>query len=450
MGPHTRRTVLKVGGAVLGGIATGTTVAAAESADRYILDTRGVDELGDLTVIHDLSPVDLAVVRGSESAVEAVGTDYAVDLEYSLQPPSDGRLYREYGAADSNGQGQSADATDEPFFDLYQWDKQALDVPAAHEVTRGEGTRVAIIDSGVASGHPDLAHAVNVDLSRNFTGDGYPAAEPIGGFHGTHVAGIVAANDRNEEGVVGTAPATEIVDCRVFSRGPFAEFGDILAAMVYAGSIEADAANLSLGAYPVPRQGLGGFYGRSLNRVMTFVNAQGTALCIAAGNDGADLQHDGDFISLPNEGAQAISVSATGPIGYRWGDPGLRAPFESPAFYTNFGTNAIDLGAPGGDADLDAIGTDADWFLDLVFNTIAEPNFTGSGTYRGADYGYGWVAGTSMAAPQVSGAVALVRSQHPDWQTDQVESALERAASVPEGYDKPFYGSGFLNLVDAV
>lgn len=451
---NTRRTFLKIGGGVLGGIATGATVVAAEQTDRFIVDTTGVDRLDGLEVVHEMPQVDLAVVRGTESKVEALHTAYATDLEYELVPPADGQLYREYDEPKSNngrkGGKRSESATDEPLFDLYQWDKQTLDVPTAHDITRGEGTRVAIIDSGVASGHPDLAHAVNVDLSRNFTDDGYPAAEPIGGYHGTHVAGIVASNDQNEEGVVGTAPATEIVDCRVFSRGPFASFGDILAAMVYAAAIGADAANLSLGAYPLPRQGLGRFYGQSLNRVMTYVNAQGTVLCIAAGNDAADLQHDGSFISLPNEGAQAVSISATGPIGFGWGDPGLEAPPESPAFYTNYGTNAIDLGAPGGDVDLDAIGTGVDWFLDLVFNTIAEPNFSNQGKYLGADYGYGWAAGTSMAAPQVAGAVALVRSQHPNWESDQVESRLKRAADVPDGYDKTFYGAGFLNLVDAL
>lgn len=448
---QTRRAFLKVSGAVLGGIAAGTTVVAAESVDRFIVDSTNLDGYGDLEVLRELGQVDLAVVRGDESDVEALGATYARDLLYRLDRPADGQLQRRY--EEPKGRKGRESATDEPFYAAYQWDKQALDVPSAHEITRGEGTRVAIIDSGIGADHPDLDHAVNLELSRSFVQpeDDYGVGEPYGGYHGTHVSGIVAADDRNEAGIVGTAPATELVDLRVFSPlygGAF--FADVLGAMVYAGAIDSDAANLSLGAYPIPRQGLGSFYGRSLNRVMTYVNAQGTALCIAAGNDAADLQHDGNFISLPNEGAQAVSVSATGPVGYGWGDPGLREGFDSPAFYTNYGTNAIDLGAPGGDADPTAIGTDVDWHLDLVFSTIAEPKFSGSGKYLGADFGYGWAAGTSMAAPQVTGAVALVRSEHPTWGSDKVESALERAASVPDDYDKTFYGSGFLNLVDAL
>lgn len=473
-----RRNFIQVSGAVLGGIAVGTTVTAAESEDRWIIDTTNARGLGRLDVIHDLEAVDLAVVRGSESEVKSVTNQYASDLFYQLDSPSglDQPVVHEtveenenegQGNGNGNGKGNgkkdddgseqqsTGGAAEEPLYPL-QWDKQALDIPSVHEKTRGAGTRAAIIDTGVAAGHPDLAHAVNEDLSKDFTGDGYGAAKPIGGYHGTHVAGIVAANDENGEGVTGTAPATDIVDCRVFSPGALAAFGDILAAIVYSVGIDADVANLSLGAYPIPRQGLGQFYGKTLNRVMTYANKEGTVLSIAAGNDAADLQHDGNFISLPNEGAQAVSVSATGPIGFLWDADGdgeitdFEHPPESPAFYTNYGTNAIDIGAPGGNADLDAIGTGVAWYNDLVLNTIAEPAFDDDGNYLGATYSYGWAAGTSMAAPQVTGAVAAYRSLYPDTQSDQVEAALERAAEVPEGYDKTFYGSGFLNILGAL
>ena len=84
------------------------------------------------------------------------------------------------------------------------------------------------------------------------TGDGFGAASAAGGYHGTHVGGIVGASD-NGAGVIGTVPATELVDCRVFSPSSLASFGDILAAVVYSAEIGADAANLSLGAYPIPR-----------------------------------------------------------------------------------------------------------------------------------------------------------------------------------------------------
>ena len=439
MADYSRRSFLRLSGTALGGIAAGSSVVAAASSDRFLVDasetSRGEAADAGLDIVHDLSEADLLVVEGAESDVDALGADYAPDSVFELDPPVQD---------EAPITADEADATDEPGYPL-QWDKQAQNVPEAHEITRGEGTRVAIIDTGVAAGHPDLQHAVNEDLSRDFTGDGYGAAGPYGGYHGTHVAGIVASNDRNDEGVVGTAPATEIVDCRVFSPSELASFADIVAAMVYSVRVDADAANLSLGAYPVPRQSVGQFYGKVLNRVTTFANSNGTLIVGSAGNDSADLQHDKNLISLPNEAANVVSVSATGPIGFGWGDDGLEAGFDSPAFYTNYGTNAIDIGAPGGDADLDAIGSGAAWFRDLVFNTISVPQYDDEGNYQGATHTYSWLAGTSMAAPQVAGAAALVRSQNPDFNANQVRQTLENSAETVEEYGKEYYGAGFLN-----
>ncbi|UWG51835.1 Subtilisin-like serine protease [Halalkaliarchaeum sp. AArc-CO] len=672
MSSQTRRTFLKVSGAVLGGIATGTTVTAAERTDRFIVQTNGESLPRELEVVHEMPGVDFAVVRASASELQdARGVkDYAPDVEIRLDDP------------DVNQEAPTVGETsvaDEPGYPL-QWDKQALDVETAHETTTGEGSPVAIIDTGVAAGHPDLE--VNEELSQNFTDDDFGAGVPAGGYHGTHVGGIVAAQT-NGAGVAGTAPGTDLVDCRVFSPGALASFGDVLAAIVYSAAIDADAANLSLGAYPIPRQaeGQGQFYGQALNRTMTYANKEGTLLVIAAGNDSADLQHDKNFISLPNEGAQGLSVAATGPVGYGWplvpdgddllvdatgtliagvfgpdadefedaemsaaydfdyddedalgvrveGNPPysdtgpwyravgfggvtfdvspygaafgdgnavaveyttgpdhdrwapdwiayhlvdeggddenethyvavdwevdvgsgetlswneddafgdgaggifeaasiteifesddidpsnpsasasdvaglpitavgvysgggvgrddgvdiaygqisfngndlllggefdpdspLDAPVYTPALYTNYGTNDINLGAPGGNYDPTALalGTPG-WYLDLVYNTIAEPIYEtdDEGNVTGiADvvYSYGWAAGTSMAAPQVAGAAALVKSANPSYNANQVQSALERAADVPDGYDKTYYGSGFLNIVDAL
>jgi subtilisin family serine protease len=439
----SRRDVLKLAGATLGGIAMGTTVTAAASTDRFFLEAKKTSasdlEAGGLSIVHDLSQVGFYVVEGAKGDVKGVGGKFAPDIEVSF----DGGVKKVDASVDAES------ATDEPFYGL-QWDKQAQDIPTAHETTRGEGTTVAIIDSGVDAAHPDLAHAVNEELSQDFTGDGYGAAGPYGGYHGTHVAGIVAANDQNESGVVGTAPGTEIVDCRVFSPSALASFADILAAVAYSADIGADAANLSLGAYPLPRQGQGSFYGKVVNKVMTYANSQGTLLTISTGNDGADLQHDKNVISLPNEGAQACGVSATGPVGFGWGDAGLEEAADSPANYTNYGTNAVTVSAPGGDYDPDAAanGTPG-WYYDLVPNTVSIPAFDDDGSYLGAERTYSWVAGTSMAAPQVAGAVALAKSEAPDLSANQVESLLKRTAVDGTG-GKEYHGSGFINPVGAL
>jgi subtilisin family serine protease len=440
-----RRTFLKVSGAVLGGIATGTTVTAATRTDRFIVKTKGRADLSSLEVVHEMPGVDFAVVRGGEKDVKKAVSNYAPDIEIELNEPDVNEEVPTFDASDYEGQPG----------DFLQWDKADLNVPEAHAVTEGEGSRVAVIDSGILETHPDLAGPLNLKLSKNFTDDGGDH-NPVGGDdHGTHVAGIVAADNGGGIGVNGTAPKTDLVDCRVFS-GPFASFADILAAVVYSARVDADVANLSLGAYPIPRQGLGQFYGKVLNSVMTYANKEGTLLVIAAGNDAADLQHDKNLISLPNEGAQAVSVSATGPIGYGWDADGdgevsdFEEPPESPAFYTNFGTNAITLGAPGGDADPGAIGTGVPWFYDLVFNTVFSYEDTDGDGEPDQVPAYGWKAGTSMAAPNVAGAAALVKSANPNYNANQIEAALKRAADVPDEYGKEYYGSGYLNIVNAL
>ncbi|WP_332898094.1 S8 family peptidase [Haladaptatus sp. CMSO5] len=434
---NSRRRFLKASGLLVGGIAASPTVSATESTNRFIVETKHLRDqqlaASAVSVVHDLGDLDYAVVSGTKSAVAALGISFAPDLVYELDIPA-----------------SATETVDEPGYAI-QWDKQEQNIPAVHDVTRGEGTRVAVIDSGVSADHPDLQHAVNTDLSRNFTGDGYGAGRAIGGGHGTHVAGIIAANDQNDEGVTGSAPATEIIDCRVFSTGPSASFGDILAALVYAGQIGCDAANMSLGAYPVSRSANGQFYGKVLNRTTAYVSNQlGTLIVASSGNDGADLQHDSNAISLPNEAANVMSISATGPVGYLWGDDGLREAFDSPAFYTNYGTNAVDLAAPGGDADVDAIDTGVPWFYDLVYNTYALPIYDEATDSFSIQNTYSWLAGTSMAAPQVAAAAALVKSVNPDYSAGQVRNVLERTASVPEGYGKEYYGAGFVDPLAAV
>jgi len=434
---YNRRSFIKLGGTALGGIAVGSTVTVAASSERFLVDSSKTSqsevESAGLEVVHDLHEIDVLVVGGSESDVESLGIDYAADSTYSLDLPLD----RESPLTPED----AGETRDEPYYPI-QWDKQSQNIPEAHDITRGEGTRVAIIDTGVAAGHPDLEHAVNEDLSRDFTGDGYGAGAPYGGYHGTHVAGIVAADDRNDAGVVGSAPGTELVDCRVFSPSALASFADILAAMVYSVRVDADAANLSLGAYPVPREGQGQFYGKVLNRTTTYANKEGTLLVVAAGNDSADLQHDGSLISLPNEAANVVSVSATGPVGFNHGEEGLESPTHTPAKYTNYGTNAIDIAAPGGNYDADF---SAGYYYDLLFNTIAQPTYDEEGNYQGATYGHAWLAGTSMAAPQVAGAAALVRSQNPESNANEVRQTLTTSADSVEEFDKAYYGSGVLN-----
>jgi len=440
--PLGRRQFAKLTGAALGLSAFGGVVAA-ESTERFIVKRRGKKSIG-AELLYDLPEIGYAVVRGSEQQLkqDKAVKSFEPDIELQVGDP-----VAETGPQDS-------DALDDAFY-AYQWDKQDLDVPTAHETTKGEGTRLAIIDSGVDDSHPDLD--VNMEDSKDFTGDGLGAGVPGGGDHGTHVAGIAAAAIEGPAGVAGTAPEADLLDFRVFSEfgGINGSFGIIVAAVVEAVRTNCDVANLSLGAYPIPRQGNGSFYGGVLNKTMNYAEKEGTLVVASAGNDAADLQHDGGVISLPNEAAGVMSIAATGPIGFAnelRGDS-VSEPSETPASYTNYGTNAVDLAAPGGNFDptlTDPVGGVPAYAYDLVFSTVTTVVTDDDGNYRGSVPGYGWKAGTSMAAPNVAGAAALVKSTNSGYNANQIRSALEEAADVPDEYGKEYYGSGYLNVLDAL
>jgi hypothetical protein len=109
-----RRAFLTLTGAALGGIATTTIVSAAEETNRFIVSSKKVGDTSDLEVIHRLDPVDLLVVRGSESDVKKASNNYAPDVTASLDLPVDPQEQQ---------QDQAQSATDEPLYE-FQWDKQ--------------------------------------------------------------------------------------------------------------------------------------------------------------------------------------------------------------------------------------------------------------------------------------------------------------------------------------
>jgi len=440
----SRRSVLAGAGALLGGLTLGTRhVSASTASDRHVLDLAGEsdDVLDDLEVIHHIEEIDAAVVRGSESDVQ--GLRSTKDVRFEVDTP----------VSKAVTETDTVDAYDDPLYDL-QWDKTAQDVPYLHWKHRGDGTRVAIIDSGVYGDHPDLAHAIDEERSMNLTTDDGDYNPSGAGDHGTHVAGTVAADDRNDVGVVGTAPDADIVSLRVFSATAGASFGTIIQAIVQAGVVGCDVANLSLGAYPLPGDDpVVEMFKTLIERAVDFGNERGCLYVAAAGNDGTNLDADGDLLSLPNEADNVMSVAATGPIGYRWDDHNntrnseaalndLWKATNTPAFYTNYGEEAVDVSAPGGNIDLDANAEKA--FYDLVLSTVIDVDDDGN-----VSPSWGWKAGTSMAAPNVAGAAALVVANNPGASPAEVREHIEATADDVWGEDE-YHGEGHLDTARAV
>ncbi|WP_306053205.1 S8 family peptidase [Natronococcus wangiae] len=440
-----RRTFITASGASLGTLALGPSTTAADSTRRFLVDRSSLRNEDEVEVVHELSPVDLLAVRATESTLEDAGAAYAPDIRVD---PTGYRPARQ-SRVEYPGEG-------EELFQ-YQWDKRDQGIPEAHEITRGEDARVAIIDTGIATGHPDLRDQVNLELSKSFADDEYGVGEPYGGTHGTHVAGIVGASDGTDAGVVGSAPGAELVDLRVFGpslestdRGevPPAYWGDtymgtVLAALVYAAEIGCDVANLSLGwTWTMRTEGWGKFWGKAHQRVGRYASRQGTLHTHASGNWGESLQFNQDETDS-SQTAGGITTSATGPIGFDPETGEYDEPPHAPSTYTTHGVGAIDLAAPGGSA--------GDSTYDDVVNAIAIPAFDDDGEYQGAEYGYGWLAGTSMAAPQVAGAAALVKGTNRRYNANQVKNTLHRVASRPDEYERKYYGrGGYLDTLAAV
>lgn len=419
---NTRRSFIASTTATIGGLAITGNVSSKEPEKRFIINSAKSYNTSNLDIIHRLDPINFIIVRGTETMVEKASAEYAPDFVSSLDLP-----------VEPMKPPQQESATDEPLYNA-QWDKQTQNIPAAHNITRGEGSRVAVIDTGIDPNHPDLQHALNKDLSRNITEDSGDYTDVD--YHGTHVSGIIAANDQNQQGIVGSAPGTDLVALRVFEEFTGAPFGDVLAAILYSVEIGADVANLSLGVIGV-RNEFGSFYGKALNKTMTYANKEGTLLIISSGNSGLNLQNDSGFISLPSEGAQGCAVSATGPVKFDQKTGQSKQPAYTPSSYSNYGTNVIDIAAPGGRFD----STLEDQIISTVPTTISSFN------------SYAYLAGTSMAAPQVAGAAALIASttNYPSsTQANKIESDLKDAASVPEEYNMERYGAGFLDILSAL
>jgi subtilisin family serine protease len=483
---HNRRTFLRLTGATLGAAALGAGTAAGATGEnsRFLIDLQEVSRSeipSDVEIIHDISQIDLLAARGDASSV---GGAAATTPDIRVYQHDAGPVVERDGPS-ANGNSRSHNHDKGIDNSEYQWDKRVQNVgdltdkPGGgkfiHDTTEGANTRVAVVDTGVYDAHPDLAGVVNDELSENFTTDSYDWRPNGASDHGTHVAGTIAAtnsNDGPDGGVLGTAPETEIVAHRVFSgvENEGAAVGDTVAAIAAAADKGCDAANFSVGyinSNPEEYPGLLAIKA-IYARLMEYVRSKGMVFVNSAGNGSLDMDAE-NTLSLPTEVEGVFGVAATGPIGCGWGGKHsdneekwltgnrLEEPTDEPAFYTNYGS-AVDVSAAGGNADREALDNEVPGSeRDLVYSTTVTYTYEDGpdddedeevnrpSEIVGREASYGWKAGTSMAAPQVAGAVALVRSLRPDASVEEVESLIQETASDAPG-GETYHGAGHLDL----
>lgn len=286
-----------------------------------------------------------------------------------------------------NGRLRPAWTPNDPLFPK-QWGLVAADVPPAWDVIRGSSTvLVAVIDSGVDLGHPDLRP--NLDLANDWDFvDGDSTADERY-VHGTHVAGIVAAVADNATGVAGVAPSTKVLPLKVIDARGIATTADFVDAVRYASDKGAKVINVSLGDVLDPAVPSDAAEIALLQAAVDYARSKGALVVAAAGNGG------GPPVWYPAACDGAIAVSAT-----------TKASDLAP--YSSTGPE-VDLAAPGGYA--------TSW--ETRENGILSTWSSG---------GYAYAIGTSMAAPHVSGIAALLFSACPSASAEAVEAALQASA----------------------
>ena len=272
-----------------------------------------------------------------------------------------------------------------------------IDAPQAWDLYTGDPNyRIAVIDTGIDFNHPDLqgniwtnpAEPIDgidndgngfIDDNRgwNFFGNTRNAQDDNG--HGTHVSGTIAAKGNNGIGVAGVVWAAKIVPLKFLNSAGSGTLADAIRALDYCSANGIKISNNSWG---------GGMFDSVLQQAIINAGLKDHLFIVAAGNSALNMEISPSYPASYNL-ANMINVAATTRTGLM-------------ASFSNYGLQSVHVGAPG----LDVYST---W--PTTFPT-AFPT------------GYNQISGTSMAAPHVTGLVALLRGKMPSWTAAQVKAAI--------------------------
>lgn len=336
--------------------------------------------------------------------------------------------------------------------EIFNWGAVAMHAREAEAVNvKRAPVTVAVVDSGVEDTHPDLEGRVDTSRSVKCSVNGVATQDFYGWrdefYHGTHVAGIIAAN-HNDIGIDGIAPESTIVAIQATNDNRLIYPEYVTCAFMWAASRGVDVVNNSYSMDPWvywsptdPEQAAGL---EAATRSIKYAQDKGLAVIAAAGNEGVDIDNptidNGSPTDVPTptknravKGSIRVpsmldGVAQVSAVGQAYNvKPGLSL---GRAEFSNYG-QTIDFAAPG----------------DQIYST-ATTLF-----YRS---GYAVADGTSMATPHVSGVAALIKSVHPELTGAQVIDLMKKQAAANYGRlnapidGKEYRGYGFLDALDAV
>ncbi len=275
------------------------------------------------------------------------------------------------------------------------WGISRINAPQTWNTTNGAAVKVAVLDTGIDTKHPDLLN----NLKGGFSAVGYTTSYNDDNGHGTHVAGTIAAVN-NTVGVVGVAPQVNLYAIKALDRRGNGYLSDVIEGLDWAVANGMQVVNMSLGTASNIQ---------SLRDAVIRANAAGIVQVAAAGNESA-------AVIFPAAYPEVIAVAATDSA-------------NVVAYFSNYGPT-VDLAAPGV----------------KIYST-----------YKGQIYAT--LSGTSMATPHVSGAAALLLSVPAKCDLDmdgrcsptEVQQRLEATATDLGAAGKDnFYGSGLVDIYRAI
>jgi serine protease len=318
-----------------------------------------------------------------------------------------------------------------------QWHYPQINLPLAWDITTGSNAvTVAVVDSGIVRLHPEfqgrLAPGFDFISNAAVSGDGdgvdpNPAdpgyADGLSLFHGTHVAGTIAAAGNNADGLAGIGWGLRLMPLRALNESGGTSY-DIRQALRYAAGLDNDSGTTPAQPADVINLSFGGAPFSSLDQqTIDEVRQRGIVLVAAAGNEATSAP----LYPAAYDGVLSVSASS------------IR---KTLAGYSNFGAT-IDLAAPGGDYG----DYDGDGWQDGVWSTCGDDS---SGTIVPV---YCVALGTSMASPHVAGVVALMKSVNAALTPDDVDALLTTGNMTEDigaaGPDERF-GHGLIDARKAV